>query len=348
MTAGRWLELGSLSAEALHGAYIGLAEAQPVDGAPLLVTATTDQGHVCLGATETPSAVDHGRCRRAGTPVLRRPLGGGTVWVDGDQQPLFLIWPGGGGSRRGEREALALEALAAVHRRFGPPAEVVGRDVWCAGRKVLGSGSATIGASWVFASALLWRFPARRFARLMAAPSPGYRRWLARELAAGMAPWTRFAPRPEPTELNRVLREALGQALTIDWQPDAPTPAEQTAMATAATEIADDAREAAETEVGANSRLPGAIKVNHRTYLVEGADVRLLLTDNRIARAATLEAENETARPRWHGCAANRTELTAAGATPEQAEAIEALVAPIQRQAGWSRTTSEPERRAEV
>ncbi len=345
---GRWLALGSLPAEALHGAYIGLAEAQPTEGLPLLVTAATDQGHVCLGATETPSAVDLPRCRQAGTPVLRRPLGGGAVWVDGDQQPLFLIWPGGGGSRRGEREARVLEALAAVHRRFGVPAEVVGRDLWCAGRKVLGSGSATIGTSWVFGSALLWRFPARRFARLMAAPSPGYRRWLARELAAGMAPWTRFAPRPEPAELDRALREALGHHLDIDWQPDTPTAAEQTAMDTAAGEIAEEAGEAAEGGVAANPRLPGAIKVNHRTYLVEGAGVRLLLSDNRIARAATLDAGDETAHPHWHGCPPTHDALTAVGAPPEQAEAIEALVAPVQRQAGWNPEPSEAEHRAEV
>ena len=67
--------------------------------------------------------------------------------------------------------------MLATYRRFGLPVEWHGQDLWLAGRKIAGSGAATIGRCAVFASSFLLHFPAERFARCIASPlRPGAER----------------------------------------------------------------------------------------------------------------------------------------------------------------------------
>ncbi|MFW5910969.1 MAG: lipoyl protein ligase domain-containing protein, partial [Thiohalospira sp.] len=242
MTRGRWLELGALEPAPLHAAYAGIARAQPVDGPPFVVRAGAASGHLVLGATQAAGEADLAACRARGWGPWRRPLGGGAVWVDAEQHPFFIGLPGGDG-RRGEAEAAILEALAATHRAFGLPATVVGRDVWVGDRKVVGTGSATVGRTWLLGAALLWRLPVRRFARAVAAPSAGYRRWLARELAAGLSSWEDHAPRPPAPEVDVVLATELGRRLGVAWAPDGPTAAERDAIREEEAEVRAEAGE---------------------------------------------------------------------------------------------------------
>jgi len=328
MTQGRWLELGTLEPAALHAAYAGLARVQPADGAPFVVRADAATGHLSLGATQAAGEADLTACRDRGWGPWRRPLGGGAVWVDGDQHPIFIGLPGGNG-RRAEAEPAILEALAATHRAFGLPAEVVGRDVWVGGRKVVGTGSATLGGTWILGAALLWRLPVRRFARAVAAPSAGYRRWLARELAAGLSTWEDHAPRPPTAEADAVLAAELGHRLGVEWVTDAPTEAEWSAIREEEAEVRAEAEELAADEP---SRLPGGIKVNHRTYLVEGEGVRLVLRDGLIARAARTADEQPLAA--WTGHAPVADQLPGERSL---AQAAGAAAEPVFRLAGWER-----------
>ena len=328
MSRGRWLELGALEPAALHAAYAGLARAQPAGGAPFVVRADAASGHLSLGATQAAGEADLAACRHHGWGPWRRPLGGGAVWVDGHQHPVFIGLPGGD-SHRAEAEQAILEALAATHRAFGLPAEVVGRDVWVAGRKVVGTGSATLGRTWILGAALLWRLPVRRFARAVAAPSAGYRRWLARELAAGLSTWEDNAPRPPATEADAVLARELGRCLGVEWVADNPSSAEQAAIREEEEEVR---AEADDLDPDEPSRLPGGIKVNHRTYLVEAGGVRLVLRDGLIARAAC--TADEQPLPGWVG------QVPCAAALPGErslAQAAEAAAEPVFRLAGWER-----------
>ncbi|HKK14906.1 MAG TPA: biotin--protein ligase, partial [Gammaproteobacteria bacterium] len=195
----RWLDLGSLDPLRLYATVEGLAQAQAADGVPVLVWVRADRPHVCLGASQGAAAeLDRPSCVRQDLPVLRRPLGGGTVWVDPDQHCFFLIVPRQAGWRR--REAFFSRGLAPAlqtFRRFGLPAQAVGRgDLWLAGRKILGSGAATVNQADVLGASFLLRFPARRFAQVVRAPSEGYRAWLTDALAGAMTSWSEHAEPP--------------------------------------------------------------------------------------------------------------------------------------------------------
>ncbi|MFW6349466.1 MAG: hypothetical protein ACOC3U_03700, partial [Thiohalospira sp.] len=161
----------------------------------------------------------------------------------------------------------------------------------------------------------------------VAAPSAGYRRWLARELAAGLSSWEDHAPRPPAPEVDVVLATELGRRLGVAWAPDGPTAAERDAIGEEEVEVR---AEAGELEPDELSRLPGGIKVNHRTYLVEGEGVRLVLRDGRIARA--VRTADEAPLAEWLG------RPPVAGELPGErtlARAAEVVAEPVFRLAGW-------------
>lgn len=107
----RWLDLGTVDPLHLHATVQGVAEAQGVDAAPLAIWARARRPHVCLGASQGADAeLDLGACRRAGIDIVRRPLGGGTVWVDDDQWCFFLS------CRQGAGSVTALDSLRARWR----------------------------------------------------------------------------------------------------------------------------------------------------------------------------------------------------------------------------------------
>ncbi|QKT04561.1 lipoate--protein ligase family protein [Ectothiorhodospiraceae bacterium 2226] len=320
----RWLDLGELDAAALHGAYAGLAEAQAPDAPPLLVWARCREPHLCLGASQGLSAeIDAQACRAEQVPVLRRPLGGGTVWVDHDQCCVFMIWPKHvAPARHGELFERALAPMRAVFHAYGLAAERVGvSDLWLGERKLLGSGAATLGGSMVFGSSFLLDFPVARFARLMRAPSETYRAWLAEELARGMTTWSAHAPAPAASDLAQCLRTEVERALGWTSVSDQPTAAERIAMQEAAAEAVEDLEQGA-------ALVENGIKINHHSYLIETRDaagaLRLVLRHGRIARLAC--------EPR-----AAEVERAALACVPEHERLVAAMASLGAAADGWAR-----------
>jgi|GEM_PF-441351 len=299
---GRWLDLGALKPLALHAAYAGVAQAMGDESAPVLIWARADRPHVSLGASQSAAAeLDLGACRAAGVELVARPLGGGTVLIDPAQYGLFLVVPR---RRLADRHAAlfaaCLPAMAAVLGDFGLQAQPVGAtDVWVGGRKLVGSGAATIGRALVFGASFLVRFEAELFARLVHCPSAGFRRWLAEALAEGLTGWAEQGEAPGETELAAAVRRRFASALACDWQ-DAPlSAAEHAALEQARAELIEERQALLEGAIGGARRLvANGIKVNHRSYLVEqggedepGGWLRLWLREGRIARIACADAE---------------------------------------------------------
>lgn len=262
----------------LHATYAGIAQATAADAAPALVWGSA-QAHLCLGQAAA--------CRLApdiGVPVVRRPLGGGAVWVDEGQLVYVLIAPLCLAPRRpADWSAWALQPAMATFDRFGLRVHRHGEDLWLDGRKIAGTGSATIGACAVFASSFLLRFPGSAFAACMAVAGE-YRHWLEQGLAATLTDWAAHAEPPSSTALLAAYREAL--RATLGWHPESTAigTAEARAIAEAGLDMDDDGHACARVVQ------PGAIKLNADSYLVEhevhNRRVRELVVHGMLARRA--------------------------------------------------------------
>ena len=262
MLPARWIDLGPVAPLDFHSAYTGLAYAQPDQAVPIIVCGRA-RAHVSLGQSQTLAEIDGA----IGVPVIRRALGGGAVWVDEDQLSYAIVAPLGlAPARHADWYRWALAPAVATFACFGLAVEQVGEDLWLRGRKIAGSGAATLGRCAVVASSFLLRFPRDAFAAAMAAPSANYRERVREGLAAAMTDWESEAPRPQLEALCAAFRRSVGR--TFGWHVAASTPTAEEAAA-----IADWRAELGEPiERGDARRVPDGIKLNARLSVVAAAD----------------------------------------------------------------------------
>ncbi len=222
-------------------------------------------------------------------PVLQRPLGGGTVWLDQDQCCLAVVAPLELLPHRPARWFdLLLEPMMQVYREAGLQVVRAGRDLHCRGRKIAGSGAATLGHAGVVASSFMMEFPVTSFARTLASPSVGFEAWLKDALEDHLTCWRREGPVPAAADLAGALRRASNAALGWRWMQDRLTAQELEARRAW--------REELRPEAGEGARLvPDGVKISHGVYLTERADtwgwVRTLTRGGRIVRLALSGAD---------------------------------------------------------
>lgn len=280
---GRWIDLGRVAPLELHAGYTGIAYAMQATSQPVVVWGRTTD-HLCLGQSQ-------GWCEVApdvAVPVVRRLLGGGAVWIDAHQYCYALVAP-----RQfapvvpAQWFGWGLEAARLTLQGFGLPARRVGADLWVRGRKIAGSGAATLGGAAVLASSFLMRFPHERFARAVSAPSPGYRRWLEAALHDAMTDWETEQTPPREDRLATSFRQTLSRTLGWRLEDDTLTASERTAI--------QEAREEISEPIEPGRRLTaGGIRLNHRTFLTEtnrlGGRVRRLTIAGRAVRREVLSS----------------------------------------------------------
>lgn len=285
-TNARWIDIGLVAPAELHAAYTGVAYAMGEGAAPAVVWGRA-RPHLCLGQSQ-------GLCEVApdiDVPVVRRPLGGGAVWVDEDQYCYALVMPRTVAPPRPSGWfAWALAPARRTLEGFGLPARLEGGDLWVRGRKIAGSGAATLGCAAVVASSFLMRFPRHRFAGAVAAPSPAYRRWLEAALRAAMTDWEGEGTPPEGAALARAFRDALDAVLGWRTEDARLDDREQAEIAAARAELAEP--------IEPGRRLtPHGIKLNQHTFLTETPAPGFVVRELRIAgRARRREVVSLTAK----------------------------------------------------
>jgi lipoate-protein ligase A len=232
--AARWIRLGLVEPLELHASYAGLAAAQPADGAPIVLWARA-KTQLCLGHSDGLAEIEPGAKRSA----LRRPLGGGLVWVDEGEYVFALIAPRRHAPGRAARWIdWALAPVVATYRWFGLPAYLNTHDVWLNGCKIGGAGVTSIGECVVVASSFLLRFPRERFAGSVPAASPAFRAWLRESLSLAMTEWAAQGPRPAERALEEAFRGRLEAQYGWHFEHAWPNPAEAAAIDAARAELA--------------------------------------------------------------------------------------------------------------
>lgn len=264
----RFIDVGVLEPALFHATYAGIAYALDRAARPVVMWGRA-KPHICLGQSQD-------RCAELApeldVPVVTRPLGGGAVWVDEFQFCYVLITPlEQAPPRPADWFEWGLAPALATCRYFGLQAERREQDLWLAGRKIAGSGAATIGRCAVFASSFLLRFPAERFARCIASPSPEFRAWLLAALAQAMTDWESHRPPPRENELRDAFRDTAKKAL--GWR------------------LADSALSAAELAAREDVLLESAQAAASGTRMVEGGlklKAGMFLHERRLASGTEL------------------------------------------------------------
>jgi len=263
MLAARFIDVGVLEPLRFHATYSGLAEAQSQTAAPIAVWGRTTP-HICLGQAQDPAAE---LASGLDVPIVRRPLGGGAVWVDESQYCVVLIAPCAWAPRQpAQWFAWALNPVIATYRSFGLEVTLREQDLWIAGRKIAGSGAATLGGCAVIATSFMLHFPAARFARCIASPSLGFHRALVAALATSITDWESHAAPPRAAVLQQRFRSTLRETLGWRARDDRITAAERRAIDAARDELADCGH------ASGRRLVPGGIKLNAARSLAESAE----------------------------------------------------------------------------
>ncbi len=148
------------------------------EGLNLLAPATP---YVCIGYfQDLEQEVDVAYCRENRIPVFRREVGGGAVYLDGDQL-FFQLIIHRNNSLIPEGGKLAfyrkfLQAPIEAYRALGIPAEYRQvNDIVVNGRKISGCGAAEIGDYYVLVGNLIVDFDYRTMARVLNVPDEKFR-----------------------------------------------------------------------------------------------------------------------------------------------------------------------------
>ncbi len=149
------------------------------EGLILLSPATP---YVCIGYfQDVEQEVEAEMCRQAGIPIFRREVGGGAVYLDGQQLFYQLV------IHRDNPLAREAAGWEAFYRRFlqapidayralGIPAEYRPvNDIVANGRKVSGNGAAEIGDYFVLVGNLIVDFDYEMMARVLRVPDEKFR-----------------------------------------------------------------------------------------------------------------------------------------------------------------------------
>lgn len=168
--------------------------------------------YFCLGCHQDARVeVDLDYARRQGIPLLRREVGGGAVYLDGNQLFYQFILrkdrPGLPGAK-GELYRMLLQPVVETYRHFGVAAEFRPvNDIVANGRKVSGNGAAEINAMLILVGNFILDFDYEMMSRVLRVPDEKFRDKVYKSLSENLSTFLRETGSIPPAEaLARDLR----------------------------------------------------------------------------------------------------------------------------------------------
>lgn len=157
----RFVDAGTVSGLRSQSIYHGLGYAQTPTTPDTIVLATPGTPYMCIGFfQDVENELDINYCRTNNLPVIRRETGGGAVYIDEGQ--LFVQWIFQQSSlprRVDHRFQLFVKPLIETYKFFGINAYYHPiNDVHVDGKKIVGTGAATIGEAEVVTGNFLFNF----------------------------------------------------------------------------------------------------------------------------------------------------------------------------------------------
>ncbi|MBC7225846.1 MAG: lipoate--protein ligase family protein [Thermoflexales bacterium] len=192
--------------------------------------------YVCIGYfQDVEQEVDLDYCRAHGIPVFRREVGGGAVYLDGEQLFYQLIIHRDNPLVPKDKASFYrkfLQAPIAAYRALGIPAEYKPvNDIIANGRKISGNGVAEIGDYIVFVGNLIVDFDYETMVRVLRVPDEKFRDKVYKTLHDNLSTIRReLGTAPPREELWNLLAEKFMEILgplevemTVDaeWRAEA-------------------------------------------------------------------------------------------------------------------------------
>lgn len=199
----RLIDLGTVSPVRSQSIFHAIGYALRPDGPDTILLVSPDAPYVSIGRhQDADREVDLDYCRKLGYPVIRREVGGGAVYLDGNQ--LFTQWifqaerlP----ATVEERFVIYSEALVRTYRALGIAADYRPiNDIHVAGRKIGGTGAARMDRAEVLVGSLMFDFDIDTMARVLKVPSEKFRDKVYQSLAEYMTTMRRELGEPPPRQ----------------------------------------------------------------------------------------------------------------------------------------------------
>lgn len=286
----RRLDLGVVSPPRSQAVYHGLAEAMTSDSPDTIALLRPAAPYFCVGFHQNPAEeLDLAWCRRQAYPVLHRRIGGGTVYLDGNQLFYQCVF----------HRSRAPFDVASIYRRFLTPAvEALRRlgldarlsginEIEVATCRIAGTGGGLIGEAIVVVGNFLFDFPCDVMARAWNVPSASFRRLahegLRRHLAtlAGV-----MASPPTMADIARLLMDAYAEGLDRPLVAGELNAVECAAIDKAAAELAAEERDQGSGSRRSKLKITDRVTVHEWTWPTPAGEVRV------TARVADGEVED--------------------------------------------------------
>ena len=217
----RILDFGEVGALRSQAIYHGVAYALRAEHLDTITIMRPTEPYVCIGHhQDAATEVDLDYCRANGIPVYRREVGGGAVYLDRGQTFWHTIFHTSRCPRRledvykvflaGPVLALNKMGIPAVHRPVN--------DIQVEGRKIGGTGAATMDEAMVVAGSLMFDFDYELMVRVLRVPSEKFRDKLYKTMRTYLTTIRRELGDDAPTEAEgvRILAESFSETLGHD------------------------------------------------------------------------------------------------------------------------------------
>jgi lipoate---protein ligase len=215
--------------------YHAVASAMSGTNEPTLTLVNPSKPYICIGYhQELEKEVDVEYCRENGLPITRRQVGGGAVYLDENQLFWHIIVPRSQAPYRiedvytrylaGPVNALRAMGIPAVHRPVN--------DIQVEGRKIGGTGAATIGDAIVVVGSLIFDFDYETMVRVLKVPSEKFRDKVYQSMREYLTTIRREMGSNAPTweQGKHILIEEIAKSLQQDVQLSKLNEREQTEM----------------------------------------------------------------------------------------------------------------------
>jgi len=174
----RFVDAGNVSYLRSQTIYHALAYAKKRDSPDTIILDVPKESYVCIGFhRDLKQEVNVEFCSQNNIPIVRRETGGGMVYIDEDQ--LFTQWifePKHLPVKTDSRFELFIKPLVdtykffGINARFHPP-----NDVHVRGKKIVGTGAASIGNAEVVTGNFLFDFDCEMMAKVLKVPDENFR-----------------------------------------------------------------------------------------------------------------------------------------------------------------------------